>query len=186
MSPKTFIAIFIILVLLIGGVFWLTISKQNTKSLNQTATNQKKTKKQTSQTILTFDNVSKSLDAYTLPVIIKSEDNTITGIQLEISYDPQTLGSVDIQPGQFFSKPTVLLKKIDHANGTISYALGINPQDNGVKGQGTVALLSFRTKSRTSQTTTVSFVETSLVASEETDDSVLTLTIPTQFVVGQI
>ena len=87
MSPKTFIAIFIILVLLIGGVFWLTISKQNTKSLNQTATNQKETKKQTSQTILTFDNVSKSLDAYTLPVIIKSEDHTITLIHLDIFYE---------------------------------------------------------------------------------------------------
>jgi hypothetical protein len=44
-------------------------------------------------------------------------------IQMEISYDPDALFDVDINPGNFFVNPSVALKTINTHTGRISYAL---------------------------------------------------------------
>ena len=76
-------------------------------------------------------------------------------MQLEITYDPKVVTNVDIKPGTFLTQPFVLLKKIDQTNGTISYALGANPNQKPPTGQGTVAIISFSTVYGTTATQTV-------------------------------
>ncbi|HZE86935.1 MAG TPA: cohesin domain-containing protein [Methylomirabilota bacterium] len=63
-------------------------------------------------------------------------------IQLEIAYDPNALGDVAIQPGEYATHPTLLLSNIDTTTGRISYALEANNQPI-YKKTGTVATLRF-------------------------------------------
>ena len=119
---------------------------------------------------------------YEVDVNIDSQDNEITGTQLELSYDPKVLGKVDIKPGDFLSNPVVILKKIDTASGKISYMLGNQLGDPGVKGQGTVAVISF---SKTGDDETfIDFLPQTLVTAQGVDQSVLKETVSA--VIGNI
>ncbi len=112
---------------------------------------------------------------YELDVNIDSDDNEVTGIQLELSYDPKALGKVDIKPGSFLSNPVVILKKIDTAKGKVSYMLGNQLGEPGVKGQGTVAVISF---SKTgNEETFIDFLPQTLVTAQGVDQSVLKETV---------
>ncbi len=112
---------------------------------------------------------------YEVDVLIDSEDNQVTGVQLELSYDPKVLGKVDIKPGSFLSNPVVILKKIDTTNGRITYMLGSQLGDAGVKGKGTVAVISF---SKTGDNETfIDFLPQTLVTAQGLDQSVLKETV---------
>ena len=141
------------------------------------------------QTALLFDEISMSTSSakplYSLPIIIQTGKNLVTGVQLELSYDPEIITNVSIQQGTFFLKPVVLLNNIDKENGRISYALGINPQDSGKKGEDIVATLTFKTNVLSPTATTISFLPKTLVTAEGVEQSVLKSTLPTQFIVGQ-
>ncbi len=105
-------------------------------------------------------------------VNIKTEDNKVTAVQLELSYDQTALGNMDVIPGTFFKNPVELFKKVDATNGRISYALGIPLGGKGISGQGTVAVLSFNNL-KTSGKTTIQFLPKSLVSAEGVVKSVL-------------
>ena len=62
-------------------------------------------------------------------------------IQMEISYDPTALNDVAIEPGDFFTDPSVALDIIDIKTGRISYALQTSKENQ--KTTGVVARLSF-------------------------------------------
>ncbi len=98
--------------------------------------------------------------------------NTVTAVQIELSYDPNSLGSVDVAAGTFFKNPTELFKKIDRVNGRVSYALGVGLGEKGVSGNGVVAKLSF-SKLKATGTTSISFLPKSLVTSTGISQSVL-------------
>lgn len=114
---------------------------------------------------------------YEVDVMIDSEDNQITGTQLELSYDPKVLGRLDIKPGAFLSNPVVILKKIDTTAGRITYMLGSQLGDAGIKGKGTIAVISFSKLS--SQETTIEFLPQTLVTAQGYDQSVLRQTVST-------
>lgn len=80
---------------------------------------------------------------YETDVIINSDKDKISGVQLELVFDPKILTKVDIKPGSFIKNPVVIIKKVDVANGRISYALANKPGENPVKGMGTIAVISF-------------------------------------------
>lgn len=110
----------------------------------------------------------------TYNVLLDSNINTINAVQLELSYDPKVLANVTVKPGSFFPKPLELIKDIDSVNGRISYALGIQPQDKGVQGSGTVAAISFTIiPSATDSSTTISFMPKTLVTAAGVIQSVL-------------
>ena len=112
---------------------------------------------------------------YELDVNIDSDSNEVTGAQLEFSYDPKILGKVDIKPGSFLSNPVVILKKIDATSGRITYMLGNQLGNPGVKGQGTVAVISF---SKTGDNETfIDFLPQTIVTAQGTDQSVLKETV---------
>lgn len=141
------------------------------------------------QTILLFGDLSMATDSaetlYSIPIIIQTGKNLVTGVQLELLYDPQIIANVSIQQGRFFSNPVVLLNSIDSDNGRISYAIGISPQDSAKKGEDIVATLTFKAKPSTPSATTISFLPKTLVTAERVAQSVLKSANKTQFIVGQ-
>ncbi|MDE2025334.1 MAG: hypothetical protein KGJ07_02485, partial [Patescibacteria group bacterium] len=77
-------------------------------------------------------------------------------------------------PGTFFTNPLQLVKDIDTTNGRISYALGIQPKDKGVKGTGFVAEVKFQFQpTATVSSTMISFLPKTLVAAQGVNPSVL-------------
>jgi hypothetical protein len=96
------------------------------------------------QTLLSFSKpIAATPSGYATDVLISTGKNKVTVAQLEIVYDPKILTNVNIKPGSFFTAPTILLQKIDAANGRISYVLGIGLGDKPVTGKGTVATISY-------------------------------------------
>ena len=109
---------------------------------------------------------------YSLPITISTENNRVTAVQIEMSYDPKVLTEVVVTPGSFFEKPVIFLNHIDDENGRISYAIGVSPNEQGKDGEGLVATLSFQGRSKVKQTN-ISFLPKTLVMAEGVGQSVL-------------
>lgn len=60
----------------------------------------------------------------TVPVLIDTEGNTLTAVELHITHDPAEISGIDILPGAFFDNPTELQKQVGDPAGTILYTLG--------------------------------------------------------------
>ncbi|MGH7246026.1 MAG: cohesin domain-containing protein [Candidatus Levyibacteriota bacterium] len=100
-------------------------------------------------------------------VNIDSSDNSILGLQLELSYDPAVLGNVTLTPGTFFPNASILYKNIDQKNGRISYVLGIQPTGKAIVGQGTVATISYTIlPTATGTATKIDFLPKTMVTAE--------------------
>ena len=120
-----------------------------------------------------------SATTYSMDTLISTGTNRVNAVQLELSYNPESLFNVDIEPGDFFTNPVVLLKNIDTEQGRISYALAIAPGQSGKQGTGVVAVLTFRSFVPAGGSTTVSFLPKTQVAAEAIQTSVLKSTIDT-------
>lgn len=123
-------------------------------------------------------------DLYSSTVSISSDGNSVTGVQLELSFDKSKLQIVDVLPGSFFPTPTQLIKKIDNTNGTISYALVAGIGKAGVSGEGVVATITFREIGKAGDVAQINFEPKSLVTSSETDQSVIKTKTGTTFTIG--
>lgn len=125
-----------------------------------------------------------ALPSYSIDVLMKTYNNKVTAVQLELSYDPNVLTNVDVKPGSFLKNPIVLIKKIDMQSGRISYALGIPPGGNTTTGNGTVAVVTFMSKGLPGQTTTINILPQSLVTAQGVDKSVLKSGLGKTFTLG--
>ncbi len=76
-------------------------------------------------------------------VKINTTSNTVSGVQIELAYDPTVIQNVQVKQGTFFPQAMPLINNIDKTNGRISYALVIPINTNGVKGTGTVAIITY-------------------------------------------
>lgn len=146
-------------------------------------------KESVAQTVLSFGNSSlvassASTLSYSIPVNISTGKNKVTAVQLELQYDPEILTNIIISPGSFFTKPDVLLNQIDTKTGRISYAFGVGLADEGVVGKGTIANLTFSTKTKTPARTTITFLPKTLVTAQGINESVLKQAIASPFVCG--
>lgn len=119
--------------------------------------------------------VPTSSPSASVDVMIDTEENNVTAVQLELSYNPKVLSEVEVatSSGTFFENPVTLLKNIDPVKGTISYAVGIAPTGSPKKGKGTIATISFKAIGSTSQTTSITFSPKTLVTAEGATYSVL-------------
>lgn len=104
-------------------------------------------------------------------VLIDTGKNKVTGVQLEIKYNPALLGSVDIVAGDFLQNPAVLLKRIDTEEGIISFALGT--EGDGLSGAGTVATITFVPRAGVRGETALEFLSKTSVVAEDVDKTVL-------------
>lgn len=112
---------------------------------------------------------------YETDIVINTNGDEISGTQIELSFDPKAISSVDITPGDFIPDPTVLIKSIDTKTGVIRYAIAIKPGDKMVKGTGVIATISF-TKTGTEETY-INFLPQSQVSTTGHNQSVLRETV---------
>jgi hypothetical protein len=126
-------------------------------------------------TTLSLSEPRESGNASEMDVNIDTQDNIVTGVQLELSYDPKVLTRVDIAPGEFMEDPVVIQKRVDATNGRISYVLGAPLGKAGIKGQGPVAVITF-TKTSDAETS-LTFLPETLVTAEGHSQSVLKETV---------
>lgn len=157
------------LIIVTAGLIGLSVYNPSLTSSPQT-----KIQASLAQTTLSFASpIASASGNFNSNVNIKTLDNKVTAVQIEIIYNKDDLSNVDIAPGSFFKNPMVLLKKIDQENGRISYALGVPFGQKGLTGQGTIATLSFSENVSTKSSTTISFDKKTLVAGEGISSSIL-------------
>jgi len=106
-------------------------------------------------------------------VLIDTGSNKISGVELQMSYDPKFLQNVDVKAGTFLLKPLVLTKKIDSQKGTITFTLGITPGQKGVSGKGTIAVINFSTKPNALGKTAINFLPQTVVTDQSIAESVV-------------
>ena len=113
-----------------------------------------------------------------IQVIVNSQSNQISAIQLELTYNPEKLTNVTVSaptaPSQpFFDKPNILLNRVDPTKGSITYAVGIAPTDTQKNGTGIVATISFTPKLFSGEQTTMSLLPNTIVTSLGISQSIL-------------
>jgi cohesin domain-containing protein len=107
-------------------------------------------------------------------VTINTSDNNVTAVQLELGYDPNIVSNVKVVPGPLFTNPVVLIDKNNPATGRYTYAFGITPSGQPVKGTGVVATITFTTNySAVGKKTQIGLLPTSLVTARGVAQSVL-------------
>lgn len=79
-------------------------------------------------------------ESFLVEVEVNGQEELI-GADLFLRYNPQTLALLKITPGDFFSSPVELSKKIDHREGKIFYAIG---SFSTAKGEGKILVLEFK------------------------------------------
>lgn len=84
---------------------------------------------------------------FTADISIQSEEH-ILAVDLDINYDTKVLALEKIVPGNLFSDPMEFSKSTDTKEGKIFYALG---SLSGSSGKGTIATLTFKAISNTSE-----------------------------------
>jgi hypothetical protein len=120
-------------------------------------------------------------------VLINTEQNTASGIQLELSYDPKALTNVKIVPGTFFKNPQLLplWNTIDTKNGRISHAQVLLPSQDGSQGKGIVATITFnRLPGTTLSKTSIEFLPKTAVQQAGINPSVLKTSVGTTILLG--
>jgi len=168
---------FVLILILVASVTWLLIIAVNP---NRTSEPVATATPSPAQTTLSMRRVEPSSNEVTLAprsfseveVKIDTGTNRVTGVQLELAYDPEILTNVDITPGTFFENPVTLIKDINTEDGRISFALAVSPAQGGIYGAGTVAVLTFRTASDSGQTR-IEFLPKTLVSGEGIAESIL-------------
>lgn len=122
----------------------------------------------------------------TASVNIDTSIDNVTGVQLEIAYDPKVLTNVTIKPGTFFTNPNILLTNVNKTSGRVTYVLGITPAQQPVKGTGTVATLSFSVRPGVTESQTqITLLPKSLVSARGVNPSVLKMATGTTVMLPQ-
>lgn len=178
---KTLLLIIILALVTVGLVILAVMPKQPKEELQP----QTQITPNPIQTILTISSVpvpQATASAYATDVIINTGQSNVISVQLELSYDPDTLTNVDINPGSFFINPKVELKNVDEANGRITFALS-SSDNQGALGQGILAKISFKTLKK-NVSTTIDFLPKTKVSAEGISESVLRSTVGALFNLG--
>ena len=119
------------------------------------------------ETVLSIESSSlPTSPVQTANVIADSGTNKVTGVQLELSYDPALITNVTVAPGTFIAEPVELLNKVDPVNGRITYVIGVPIGGSGVQGRGTVATISYTEIGAKGTLSEIKFLPKTLVAIE--------------------
>ncbi len=121
----------------------------------------------------------------TVEVSMDTSDNNVTAVQLELGYDPHVISNVKVISGPLFTNPVVLIDRNNPATGRYTYAFGITPNSQPVKGTGTVATVTFTALPGTAgKDMQLGLLPTSLVTARGIAQSVLKSTSGTVITVG--
>lgn len=191
MSKKT---IGLVIGLLILTVFLVALAMQSARQLpppkeDTSTTPPSPAVEAKTRLFMTPDPVSLTNNRATITVKMDSQDNKVTAVQMEVSYDPKVLSFVSITPSSVFAQGVPLLNTVDRRNGRISYAVGLSPQQakNALTGESDVATLVFTKvgSATASASTPVEFLPKSLVSATGISQSVLKETVGTTILLRQ-
>jgi len=120
-------------------------------------------------------------------ITINTSDNNVTAVQLELGYDPHVISNVKVTSGALFPNPVVLIDKNNPTTGRYTYAFGITPSAQPVKGTGVVATVTFTTLPGTvGKSMQLGLLPTSLVTARGVAQSVLKSEAGTVITVGTV
>lgn len=185
MSKKTLSLILTLLVLTVILV-WVAISAnksqdQNTSDSQIGAKTALPTQKVEGNTILSMSPnpsvpSSASTAARTVDVMIDTQGDTVTTVQLEIAYDPALLTNMTLKPGPFFESPIVLpVGGVNARTGRITYLVTSGNLGSIKSGTGVVATLSFFPVSSSGVTSTpITLLEKSLILGRKGSTNITT------------
>lgn len=177
-----FVSLFMILLLLVGGE--VKKSPRLKESPLPSPVFQKPTislRATTSLSLSPKESIKYLNDVFQMEILIDTGKNVVSGVELYLFFDPEKLEVENVEPGNFFENPNILLNETDQEEGAISFALGTFSPKSGV---GSLATLTFRAIGVTPETqpTTISFMETTKVAEVGEIESVLAKTEEARFI----
>lgn len=176
---KRTVILIIILIIVASGLLFYALSinfkPQMPKSQLTPSVSPSLTPVADTSLFITPEYVTLSSNSASFEINVDTGSNEITGVQLEIAYDPKIIKNMEIQPGDIFRTPTILLNQNDEKTGRISYALVLSPSQQPVTGTGIVATLILNTypESDTVVQTNITILPKSLVSAIGVDGSVL-------------
>ncbi len=145
MSKRT-LALIVVLAVITGALLIVALSSQ--QHAPQATPSTTTSIAPTNSPAHTMLNITQSAAAtgtkgQTLDVLVDTDTDKSTGVQLELQYDPNVITNVSLTPGTFYSDPFVLINNIDKKNGRISYAVAIKPNGTAQSGKGVVAIIHY-------------------------------------------
>ncbi len=139
----------------------------------------------------TWDSTSATTPTASVDIIIDSGNSALAGAQVELQYDPKALSNVKVAPdvstNSFFGgTANVLFNENTQSSGKVEFAIGIPPTGTAKKGSGKIATLSFQKLPGTTEaSTTIVFLNKTLVLMLDSSQSVLKDTTPLMITLGQ-
>lgn len=109
----------------------------------------------------------------TVTVHIDSQNKPVTAVQLALSYNPQVLSSVTINPGQFFTNPVVLSNTVDPHKKMIFYVLAIRPNQQPPTGIGDLATITYTVNFGVASTISLEFLPQTKITELGIEESIL-------------
>lgn len=123
---------------------------------------------------------------YTVDVRVNTNGQAISGIQLELSYDPAILSNVTLNPADnnlFGPNPAVLINSVDPELGRISLAIALGGlTEDEVSGDGNIATITFSANPSLTQSTQIAILPKTTVRSLRSTNSLLQNALPLNIV----
>lgn len=122
---------------------------------------------------LSPNTLSISSNSGSVDVNIDTTIDKVTGVEVNLSFDPKVISNVKLTPSTFFEKTMVLRNEVSQKDGTLSYIIVIPLTEKGKIGQGTVATISFNNNLLAGQQTNLTFLPKTEITAQGIDGSVL-------------
>lgn len=123
---------------------------------------------------------------YSVDVAVNTNGQAISGIQLELSYDPAILSNLEINPSEnnlFGTSPAVLISSVDQDLGRISFAIALGGlTEEEVSGNGNIATINFNANPNLAASTQISILPKTTVRSLRSTNSLLQSSLPLNIV----
>ncbi len=184
---KQTIILIVILAVVTGVLVFLAVTNQNVLKKNQSkVVPTAKVVEKTTKVFFNPTSVSVSSAPISTDIMIDTGGSKIAGVQAELQYDPKAITNVKVNPasdttGFFGPSATVLFNDVIQASGRISYVIAISPGESGKSGVGKIGTITFtKSPTATSSSTTINFLDKTLVSVLDANDSALKETVPLQ------
>lgn len=120
---------------------------------------------------------------YAVDIMINTEGAAVSGVQTELQYDISSITNVRLDPaagsdGLFGATSVVLFNDVNPTTGRVSYAVSIGQGQESIVGTGRIATLYFEPTLGSSGTSTIDFLNKTLVTMLGENESVMKEALP--------
>ncbi|HVZ11889.1 MAG TPA: hypothetical protein VG965_02575 [Patescibacteria group bacterium] len=191
--PKQTTILIVILAVVTGVLIFLALTNQNLKfaNNNQATTPTPTPVKKTAKVYFNPTTVEGGAAPVSVDMMVDTGGSPIAGVQAELQYDPNVLSAVKVVPAvdatSFFgTNSTILFNDVKATTGRVSYVIAIPAGQSGKSGVGKIGSLVFeRAPGATALSTTVTFLDKTLVTMLNVNSSVLNTTTPLTITFGK-